>query len=29
MEFSDEIDEWIIDEFKGIGCDTAKTCFRT
>ncbi len=25
MEFSDEIDEWIIDEFKTIGCDTAKS----
>ena len=24
-EFSDEIDEWIIDEFKAIGCDTAKS----
>jgi N utilization substance protein A len=23
-EFSDEIDQWIIDAFKGIGCDTAK-----
>jgi N utilization substance protein A len=23
-EFSDEIDEWIIDELKNIGCDTAK-----
>lgn len=23
-EFSDEIDSWIIDEFKKIGCDTAK-----
>ncbi len=23
-EFSDEIDGWIIDEFKSIGCDTAK-----
>ncbi|MEQ8910441.1 MAG: transcription termination factor NusA [Vicingaceae bacterium] len=23
-EFTDEIDEWIIDELKGIGCDTAK-----
>jgi len=22
-EFSDEIDEWVIDEFKKIGCDTA------
>ena len=24
-EFSDEIDEWIIDVFKSIGCDTAKS----
>jgi N utilization substance protein A len=24
-EFSDEIDAWIIDEFKAIGCDTAKS----
>ncbi len=24
-EFSDEIDEWIIQEFKRIGCDTAKS----
>jgi N utilization substance protein A len=24
-EFSDEIDQWIIDELKGIGCDTAKS----
>jgi len=24
-EFSDEIDSWIIDEFKKIGCDTAKS----
>ncbi|HNQ11627.1 MAG TPA: transcription termination factor NusA [Bacteroidia bacterium] len=24
-EFSDEIDEWIIDELKKIGCDTAKS----
>jgi N utilization substance protein A len=24
-EFSDEIDEWIIEELKGIGCDTAKS----
>ena len=23
-EFADEIDEWIIDEFKAIGCDTAR-----
>ena len=25
MEFSDEIDQWIIDEFKSVGCDTAKS----
>ncbi|MFH1298019.1 MAG: transcription termination factor NusA [Bacteroidota bacterium] len=25
MEFSDEIDQWIIDELKTIGCDTAKS----
>ncbi len=24
-EFSDEIEEWIIEELKGIGCDTAKS----
>lgn len=24
-EFSDEIDQWVIDEFKNIGCDTAKS----
>jgi N utilization substance protein A len=24
-EFSDEIDAWIIDVLKGIGCDTAKS----
>ena len=24
-EFSDEIDAWIIDELKAIGCDTAKS----
>lgn len=24
-EFTDEIDSWIIDELKGIGCDTAKS----
>lgn len=24
-EFSDEIDQWIIDEFKRVGCDTAKS----
>ena len=25
-EFSDEIDQWIIDQFKAIGCDTAQEC---
>ena len=25
QEFSDEIDQWIIDEFKNVGCDTAKS----
>lgn len=25
QEFTDEIDEWIIDELKNIGCDTAKS----
>ncbi len=25
LEFSDEIDEWIIDELKNVGCDTAKS----
>ena len=25
QEFSDEIDQWVIDEFKNIGCDTAKS----
>jgi N utilization substance protein A len=24
-EFADEIEEWIIDELKGIGCDTARS----
>jgi N utilization substance protein A len=24
-EFSDEIDQWIIDSLKSIGCDTAKS----
>lgn len=24
-EFKDEIDEWILNEFRGIGCDTAKS----
>ena len=25
LEFSDEIEQWIIDELKTIGCDTAKS----
>lgn len=25
QDFADEIDQWIIDEFKNIGCDTAKS----
>lgn len=25
MEFNDEIDEWVLDAFKKIGCDTAKS----
>ena len=25
MEFNDEIEQWVIDEFKNIGCDTAKS----
>jgi N utilization substance protein A len=25
QEFSDEIDQWIIDELKTIGCDTARS----
>ena len=25
QEFNDEIEQWIIDEFKNIGCDTAKS----
>lgn len=25
QEFADEIDQWIIDEFKNIGCDTARS----
>ena len=24
-EFSDEIDEWVIEQFKAIGCDTARS----
>ncbi|PID89463.1 MAG: transcription termination/antitermination protein NusA [Bacteroidia bacterium] len=27
-EFSDEIDEWILDELRAIGCDTAKSVLR-
>jgi len=27
-EFSDEIDKWIIDELKGIGCDTARSVLQ-
>ncbi len=27
-EFSDEIDSWIIDEFKRIGCDTARSVLK-
>ncbi len=27
-EFSDEIDDWVIDELKSIGCDTAKSVLR-
>jgi len=27
-EFSDEIDSWIIDELKAIGCDTAKSVLQ-
>lgn len=27
-EFSDEIEAWIIDEFKAIGCDTAKSVLK-
>ena len=25
QEFTDEIDQWILDELKNIGCDTAKS----
>jgi N utilization substance protein A len=28
-EFSDEIDGWVIDEFKKIGCDTAKSVLES
>jgi N utilization substance protein A len=24
-EFADEIESWILDELKGVGCDTAKS----
>jgi N utilization substance protein A len=27
-EFSDEIDQWIIDEFKRVGCDTAQSVLK-
>ncbi|MFO7869478.1 MAG: transcription termination factor NusA [Bacteroidales bacterium] len=27
-EFSDEIDEWVIEEFKKVGCDTAKSVLK-
>lgn len=27
-EFNDEIDEWVIEEFKKVGCDTAKSVLR-
>jgi N utilization substance protein A len=27
-EFSDEIDQWVIDALKAIGCDTAKSVLR-
>ena len=27
-EFADEIDEWILDELKGIGCDTARSVLK-
>ena len=27
-EFNDEFDQWIIDVFKGIGCDTAKSVLK-
>ncbi len=28
QEFSDEIDQWVIDEFKRIGCDTARSIMK-
>jgi len=27
-EFSDEIEEWVIDSFKNIGCDTARSVLQ-
>ena len=27
-EFSDEIEQWIIDEFKRVGCDTAQSVLK-
>ncbi|NRA13515.1 MAG: transcription termination/antitermination protein NusA, partial [Crocinitomicaceae bacterium] len=27
-EFADEIDSWILDELKAIGCDTAKSVLK-
>ena len=27
-QFNDEFDQWIIDVFKGIGCDTAKSVLK-
>jgi len=28
MEFSDEVDEWVLETFKSIGCDTAKSVLK-
>ena len=28
-EFSDEIETWVIDELKRIGCDTGKKCIES
>ncbi len=28
MEFVDEVDEWVLQEFKNIGCDTAKSVLK-
>ncbi len=28
MEFSDEVDEWVLEAFKSIGCDTAKSVLK-